>query len=170
MLKIIYILKPFFEDNYRRINVREYARLQKISPPTASKILEQMHKEKLLKKETERLYIYYCANKDSDLLIDLSRIYWKGQLEKVGLLELIEQELLNPVVILFGSLSKAEAKKDSDTDLAIFSPTKKILSIEKYEKLLKRKIQLFRFTKREEVENINLLNNILNGYVIKGSF
>ena len=55
MLKIIYILKPFFEDNYRRINVREYARLQKISPPTASKILEQMHKEKLLKKETERL-------------------------------------------------------------------------------------------------------------------
>jgi hypothetical protein len=32
MLNIIDNLRPFIEDNYRLINVREYARTQKVSP------------------------------------------------------------------------------------------------------------------------------------------
>ena len=81
MLQIINILKPFFEDCYRRINVREYGRIIKVSPPTASKILKNFEKEKILKKEREDPYLYYYANKDSDLFIDLSRIYWKSKLK-----------------------------------------------------------------------------------------
>jgi len=45
MLNIINSLMPFFEDCYRRINVREYSRLRKSSPPTASKILFELNKE-----------------------------------------------------------------------------------------------------------------------------
>ena len=48
MLNIINNLKPFIEDSYRRINVREYSRLMKISPPTASKTLFELSKEGLL--------------------------------------------------------------------------------------------------------------------------
>ena len=168
MLDIINSLKPFFEDNYRRINVREFARLQKISPPTASKILAEMNKKNLLKKEYERQYIYYYANKDSWQFIDLSRIYWKIALEKAGLIEFIEKEFLSPVIILFGSLSKAEAKPDSDIDLAVFTATKKEIKMEKYEKLLKRKIQIFIFHKREDIKSTELLGNILNGHKIRG--
>ena len=36
---------PFFQDCYRRINVREYSRLMKISPPTASKLLSSYSQE-----------------------------------------------------------------------------------------------------------------------------
>lgn len=170
MLEIINSLKPFFEDNYRRINVREYARLQKISPPTASKHLERLHKEGLLKKEFDKQYIYYHANKESDLFLEFSRIFWKLTLEKSSFIDFIEKEFLNPVTILFGSLSKAEAKADSDIDLAVFTPTKKEVKFEKYEKLLKRKIQLFVFRKKEDVKNTELLNNILNGYKIRGGW
>ena len=170
MLEIIDSLKLFFEDSYRRINVREYARLQKISPPTASKTLERLHKEKLLKKEIDKQYIYYFANHDSSLFIDFSRIYWKLQFEKAGMLKFLERELLNPVLILFGSLSKAEVKKDSDIDLAVFTPTKKELDLKKYERLLNRKIHLLMFSKRENVTNLNLLNNISNGYLMSGCF
>ena len=35
MLNIINNLRPFIEDCYRRISVREYSRLLKVSPPTA---------------------------------------------------------------------------------------------------------------------------------------
>lgn len=170
MLEIINSLKPFFEDNYRRINVREYARVQKISPPTASKLLERFHKKELLKKELDRQYIYYNANKESDLFIEFSRIFWRIALKKSGLIEFIEKEFLSPVVILFGSLSKAEVKADSDIDLAVFTPTKKEVKFEKYEKLLKRKIQIFAFQKREDIKSDELLNNILNGYKIIGGW
>mgnify|MGYP001578391713 FL=1 len=170
MLKIINDLKPFFEDNYRRINVREYSRIISISPPTASKLLEEYRKEGLLKREDDKNYFYYLANKESSLFIALSRIYHKNLLEKSGLIEHLEKDLLNPIIVLFGSLSKAEAKNDSDIDLAIFTPTKKEISLKKYEAILKREIQLFVFEDRKDVKNINLFNNILNGYKITGNW
>lgn len=168
MLKIINDLRPFFEDNYRRINVREYARLLKISPPTASTLLRGYHKEGILKKEEEKQYFYYFANKESSLFIDLSRIYWKIQLEKAGIMDFFEKELIIPVIILFGSLSKAEAKQDSDIDIAVFTSTKKDLNLKQFEKRLGRAVQLFLFQKMEKIKNKELLKNILNGHILKG--
>lgn len=170
MLNIINNIQPFIEDNYRRINVREYARIIKISPPTASKLLSNLNKDGLIKKEEDRQYIFYHANKESKVFVDLCRIYWGAVLEKSGIIENIKEELLNPVVILFGSLSKAEVKENSDIDLAIFTPTKKELKLEKFEKILGRKIQVFIFSKKEELKSKELLNNILNGYKILGEF
>ncbi len=170
MLKVIKQLSPFFEDCYRRIHVREYAKISKISPPTSSKLLENMYKIKLLKKEKEKQYIYYYANKESELFVELSRIYWRLKLKKSGLLDFFEKELLFPIIILFGSLSKAEAKADSDIDLAIFTASQKKLNIEEYEKKLKRKIQILIFKKIEDIKNKELRKNILNGYKLMGAF
>ena len=170
MLKIINNLKPFFEDNYRRINVREYARMQKISPPTASKLLQNYQKEGLLKKEEERKYIYYFANKDNDLFIDFSRIYWKSVLENFGILDFLGEEFMSPIIILFGSLSKAEAKSDSDVDMAIFTASKKEPNLKEFEKKLKRAIQIFLFKDKNDVKNPELLDNILNGYKMRGNW
>ncbi len=168
MLKIFNSLKPFFEDCYRRINVREYARLRRISPPTASKLLQAYRREGLLKKEQERIYDYYFANKDSQLFMGLGRLYWRSVLEKAGLLDFFQKEFLSPLIILFGSLSKAETKPGSDIDIAVFTPTKKEIDVSKFEKKLKRKIQLFVFKDRDDVKNPELLNNMLNGYKLSG--
>ena len=170
MLKIINDLRPFFEDNYRRINVREYARILKISPPTASKLLQSCQKEELLKKEEEKQYFYYFADKDSGLFIDLSRIYWKSALENCGILGYLGEELMSPIIILFGSLSKAEAKGDSDADLAVFTPTKKEINLADFENKLKRTIHIFMFKNKKDVKNPELLNSILNGYKLKGGW
>lgn len=166
MLKIINNLEPFFEDCYKRINVREYSRIKKMSPPTASKFLEKCKNEGLLIKEKDRIYLFYSANKNSRLFIDMSRIYWNNKLENV--FDLIEQEYISPVIILFGSLSKAEVKSDSDVDIAVFSVSKKEIGLKELEK--KRKIQLFVFKDRDNVKNKELLNNILNGYKARGSW
>ncbi|MBU3940848.1 MAG: nucleotidyltransferase domain-containing protein [Nanoarchaeota archaeon] len=168
MLKIFNDLKPFFEDSYRRINVREYARIRKISPPTASTLLKNLENNNLLKKEKERIYIFYFANKDNDIFINLSRIYWKIQLKE--LTKYLEQKLTNPTIILFGSLSKAEIKENSDIDLAIFTKSEKKLDLKEFENKLKRKIQVFTFKEKENVKNKELLNNILNGFILSGSW
>ena len=75
MLKIINDLSFFFLDHNRKINVREYARLRKISPPTASKLLDEYAQEKLLKKEVFRNFIFYSANDNDQSFKDLQRIY-----------------------------------------------------------------------------------------------
>jgi len=165
MLKIINDLRPFFEDCYRRINVREYAKIIHVSPPTASKILVSYHNEKLLLKSTYRNYIFFYANKENKLFIDLSRIYWNEKLR--DLVTFIDNKLTNPTIILFGSLSKAETKSDSDIDLAIFA-IKRNLNIEVFENKIKRKIQIFLFNSIKEMKNHKLANNIINGYVLKG--
>jgi|TARA_Y100000034_G_scaffold111713_1_gene145056 DNA-binding transcriptional regulator YhcF (GntR family) len=163
MLKIINNLKPFFEDCYRRISVREYAKLIKISPPTASKILEEYKKNNFLIKEKDNQYNYYYINKDNKTLKDISKIYWRNELKNT--INQIKEEFISPTIILFGSLSKLETKKDSDIDLAVFSISKKKINIKS-----KRNIQIFKFKNRKDVKNINLLNNILNGYILEGKW
>lgn len=165
MLNILYTLKPFIEDNYEEVGVREYSRLMKITPPTASKILKGFEDEGLLKKRFERGYLLFRANKDSSFLKDFSRIYWKQKLKKI--IEVLNSELHKPTIVLFGSLSKLETKKDSDIDLAIFTKFKKKVNLNKYEKDLGREIQVFSFRSLDKI-NKELKTNILNGYLIQG--
>ncbi len=167
MLKIFNKLQPFMEDNYRRINVREYARIQNISPPHASEILKSLRKEGLLLMEEEKKYHLYHANRESQLFIKLQRAYYLKKFKE--LIKFLEEEYLNPVIILFGSFAKAEVSKNSDIDIAIFSPTKKVADVSAYENKLKRTIQLFTFKNREELPP-ELLNNILNGTILAGSW
>ena len=165
MLKIIYNLRPFFEDCYRRINVREYGRIINVSPPTASKILSLYYKEGILRKEKYRNYLFFYANKDSRQFIDLSKVYWSYKLK--DLVNFINDKLLSPTIILFGSLAKAEVNKNSDVDLVIFA-TKKELNLKHFEKKLKRNIQVFWFKSLKDIRNKELANNIINGYVLIG--
>lgn len=167
MLHIIDNLQPFFKDCYKRIGVREYARLKKLSPPTASKLLSYYHKEGLLKKEQDRQYHYYYADKDSRFFRKLSVIYW--QIYFKDLLEHIEHNSTEPVIVLFGSFAKAEVHPESDIDLAVFTPKQEI-AIQKFEKKLKRNIQLFLFRDLDDVKDRNLLRSILNGEKLRGSW
>ncbi|SRR3989338_714735 len=159
MLKILNDLSFFFEDNYRDIHVRAYAKIKRISPPTASALLEHYCKEGLLLKETDKRHNLYKANRENPLFRHLQRAYWQDRL--TPLLAFIEKEYLNPVVILFGSASKAEITEESDIDLAVFTPTEKELNLEDFSRSLKRPIQLFRFDDQKSVKNPHLLANIL---------
>jgi predicted nucleotidyltransferase len=164
MLKIINDLSPFFEDCYRRINVREYARLLKISPPTASKVLAEFEKEGLLKKNEDRNYFFFYANKESKFFTDLSRIYWSYKLREF--VSFLEDKLVNPTIILYGSLSKAETKPESDIDIAVISTEE--IDAKKFEKKLGREFQILFFDSFNKIKSPELKDNILNGYILAG--
>ncbi|MBT4577318.1 hypothetical protein HOM13_02875 [Candidatus Woesearchaeota archaeon] len=166
MLNIINNLKPFFEDCHRRFSVREYARTINVSPPTASKILSNLSKENLLHKQQDRQYLLFWAN-NSSLFKNLAQIYWKQRFEKIGILKYFNEKLINPTIILFGSLAKGENTQDSDVDFAIIS-SKKQINLNIFEKKLKRKIQALSFKDLEHIKNKELRNNIVNGYKLEG--
>jgi len=165
MLNIINNLKPFFEDCYRRINVREYAKIMRISPPTSSKLLNYYYNQRILKKEAYKNYLFFYANSKSKEFIILSKLYWQTKLK--FFLDYFEKRFVNPTIILFGSLSKAEAKEDSDIDLAIFAH-KRNLNLDLFEKKIGRKIQIFWFKSFDDIKDRGLKNNIINGYVLTG--
>ena len=166
MLKIINSLHPFIEDCYTEIGVREYSRIMKITPPTASKLLKELELEGLLKKRSDRGYILFRANRESSVLRDLSKIYWKQKIKDV--IGYINSQLYDPTIILFGSLIKLETKKDSDIDLAIFTNINKDINLEKFEKSFKRKIQVFKFKSISNINSKELKMNILNSYIVQG--
>ena len=165
MLKIFNDLEPFFEYSYQRIGVREYARMKKMSPPSASTLLHDYNKEGLLTREEEKKYIYFEANRENPVFVNLSRIYWQIQLRNSGLTEYLEKELVDPLIILFGSFSKAEVSSRSDIDIAI-KANKKKLGLAQFEKKLKRNIQIVFY----DDAKINLQRNILNGVILSGSW
>ena len=166
MLKIFNDLEPFFMDNYRRIGVRVYSRIRKVSPPSASTLLEDYHKEGLLCREEDRRYIFYSSNKDNGVFVQLSRAYWLIQIKKSGLIDYLNEQLLNPLIMLFGSFSKAEISPSSDIDLVVANTAKKKLNLAPFEKKLSRSIQLI----FHDEAKIELHKSIMNGFILSGGW
>lgn len=160
MLEIFNTLKPFFNDVYKEISVREFSRLINVSPPTASKLLTQYQQENLLVKQTKGIYMYYKANRESELFIGLSKLYWQTILKKET--QHIHEDALYKSIILFGSLSKAENTSESDIDLFI-DCTKRTISTGHLEEMFKRKIQLHF---HDALNNPHLKKNIEKGIAL----
>lgn len=160
MLGIFNILKPFFEDVYREISVREYARMRKISPPNASSILKGLVKEGILVGREERNFLFFRADKESFLFKDLALAYWRFLLRRD--LSKLHERLLFPRVVLFGSVAKVENNKDSDLDLFLDVKRREI-DVKEFNKKLGRNVQ-FHF--RDSLRNKELAENIEKGVEI----
>ena len=166
MLTILNNLGPFFEDCYNHISVREYSRLTKISPPWASKILKGYSKDGYLSQKEERGHLLFSLNNANEEAVELSRLYWKNRLKKFS--ALFTGKFISISGVLFGSLSKAEARGDSDVDIAVFASEKKPIDISQIEASLKRKISIHWFKSLSDIKNEHLLNNIINGVILFG--
>lgn len=160
MLDIFNNLKPFFEDTYRETSVREYARMRKISPPTASSLLKALAKESILLQREERNLLLFRADRESSLFKDLAIAYWKNTLQKF--LEPIREKFLFKKMTLFGSIAKAENKIESDVDIFVDLKYMK-QNVSSIEKILRRKIQ-FHFS--DALRNEYLRLNIKKGVEI----
>ncbi len=161
MLNMFNLLKPFFEDNYLEISVREYAKLIKSSPPKASKELKNFENEGILKREEKGIYHYYTINSNSYLFKEFSKLYWYKILYNVT--EKLHEDILFNNIILFGSLAKSENTKDSDVDLYL-DISRREVDLNEIEKKLKRTVELHF---KSELKNINLKRNIEKGVVIR---
>lgn len=162
-------LRIFFEEPSREFNVREVARLLRISPATASKRLHELARESILKERTERLYTLYRANLESDSYRDLKVYYIIRKIKESGFLEALNRFYLRPTIILFGSAASGLDTETSDLDIVIISEKKQDFPEQpKFEKKVRRKIQLFVVKEVKELNNKHLINNVLNGIKLQG--
>lgn len=170
MLNKMNILKLFFEEPSREFNVRELARIIKISPATASKKLKKLAKQGLLNERKERIFNLYKANLENDSYKDLKIHYNIRKIKDSGLLEALNKFYLKPTVVLYGSASRGEDTETSDFDLLVISEkTKEFPELNKFEKKIERGLQVFIVKNIGRLRNKYLINNILNGIVLQGT-
>jgi len=169
MFKKLNIIKIFFEEPSREFNVREVARILKISPATASKDLGNLVKQGLLKLRKERIFHLYRANLENDSYKDFKLFYNIKKIKDLGLIDALNKYYLKPAIVLFGSASKGEDTETSDLDLVVVSEkTKEFPKLKNFERKIRKKIQLFRVKNINELRNKHLMNNVLNGIVLQG--
>ncbi len=163
------IMSQFFEDPNRRFHIRELARILKINHTTIRQYLNGLVKENLLVVEKTSIYPLYRIL-FSRKYINLKLFYNLEKLRKSGILEEMEKNYDLSVIVLFGSYAHSIDYKDSDIDLCIISPIEKEFKVEKYEKILNRKISIHLFTKeswkKARKKNPGLINSICNGIVL----
>jgi len=160
------ILELLFDFPTKRFYVREISRILKISAPSISKALKELEKEDMIK--IERKFLHEIkANLDNADFKNLKRINNLKRIYLSGLFNFLDERFPLDTIILFGSYSRGEDIESSDIDIALIGSKERAMSLEKYEKLLERKINLQFYPGFKKIET-NLKSNILNGITLKG--
>jgi predicted nucleotidyltransferase len=168
MFKELNILKPFLEEPLREYNVREVAKILKVSPATASKKLRGFARESVLVHRKERNLDLYRANLEGDSYLDIKIYYNVRKVRDSGIIEGLNDFYMKPAVVLFGSASSGLDTQESDFDFLIISEKTGICDMKRHERKLNRGIQLFVYKNTRQIKNRHLANSMMNGIVLQG--
>ncbi len=159
------IMGLFFNQPTRHFQLREISRIINLGLPSVINYVKILEKEKLIKKIETGIYPSYCAN-----ITDRFKLYKRNdmllKIIESGLIDCIYERFIPDAIILFGSASKGEDIESSDIDLFVMAREEDV-NLTSFEKKLSRKINLFFEEKLKDVPK-ELLNNIINGIVLKG--
>lgn len=158
----------FFVNPTVKLRVRQIERELNLSLPSVIRYVKELEKEKILIKSETGNVVFYSGDRISKNFLLEKKLFNIRNLYSSGIIDFLIMELSNPVIIVFGSYAKGEDIENSDIDLYIETPSKKEVKLEKFEKMLKRKIQVFFHKNIGEIKNLGLANNILNGIRLNG--
>jgi predicted nucleotidyltransferase len=157
--------------NYgKELSAREIARLTKKTPTAVLNSLKKLEKEKIVsvKKHDKLNLLSISLNKENERIVELKRVDNLQEIYESGLSNHLKEKFPGTTIILFGSYSRGEDTIYSDIDIAIVNSKEKNLEIEKFEKVLERKIIIQFYDSFEKIHK-NLKESILNGILLYGS-
>lgn len=162
-------LVPFLDEPTREFNVRELARLLRISPTTASAHLRRYAGAGILREARNRNLRLYRANLESAHCRDIKVFRTVRKLRDSGLMDALDGFYLSPTVILFGSASTGYDTGASDIDLVIVSDTSKAFPRQpEFERKLGRDLQIFAVKALKDLKNEHLIANAIDGITLQG--
>ncbi len=141
------VLAYFFEHPYEEIYLRKLSEKTGVNTFMTKTIVDSLLEENfLVEKRLGRLRMVR-ANLENVLFRQLKVFYTLLKLERSGLIKyLLENVLRVSSIVLFGSAAKGEDSEKSDIDILVIGKKKGNLKLEKFERFLKRKIQLLLFS------------------------
>ena len=160
------VLNVFFDFPRRNFQIREISKIIGLAFPSVIAHLNALVKDSFIVREKKGTYFSYRANRDNEMIKLYKKIFLVVRLKECGLVDYIYDLCMPDSIILFGSASRGEDIEESDIDIFVQAKEKK-MSMEKYEKLLNRKIVLFFKEDFSKLSN-ELKNNVLNGALLRG--
>lgn len=167
---IIQIVGIFFNEPTKQHYLTEISKKANIAHTSVKIHLLRLKKLSIISELSEkkgiRIFPIYKANLDSKEYHIYKKIYNLLKLEESGLIDFLKGRFMPKSIILFGSYARGEDIEDSDIDLFL-ECKKEELDLNKFERLLKRKINLHF---RDNFKNYpkDLKNSIINGYALRG--
>ena len=160
------VLKEFLDEPMKKKQIREISRDIKLATTSVKLHIKRLMENKLVIEKNDDIFKYYIANFDNEQFRFYKKINTLFKLYESGLIDHLNDLCSPDAIILFGSCSKGEDTGESDIDLYLQAKEKN-LDIGRYEKLMKRKIQLF-FAEDFNKLPKELRNNIINGVKLDG--
>jgi len=164
------ILRLLFIKAGNPLNQRRISQILQVSQPAVQKSLPRLEEQRLIKmmqdKDSKRWAIE--LDRDNKTVVYLKRADNFKQIIETGLEDYLHEKLPGTTIILFGSYSNGEDTINSDIDIAVIGGSSKNLDLSKFEKMLERKIVVNYYKSFKDI-NKHLLNNMLNGIVLKGA-
>ena len=151
-----------------KLSQREIAKLLKVSPTAVSNSIKKLRENSLINVEKTKTINFISFNRDGQRAVEMKRVENLKNLYTYGLSDYLEEELAGATIILFGSYSTGEDTNTSDIDIAVIERKNKMIDIEKFEKILNRKININFYNSWKDIHK-HLKNNILNGITLHGS-
>ncbi len=162
------ILKTIFENPTTKFHLLELARQTKLHPNTVLNTLKVLEKKGLIIQEKKKYLKEISGNKDNPFFNIEKRVFNLNQIYESGILDVIVKKFNPESVSIIGSYSRGEDIENSDIDMVIISKEKySNISLEKFERILKRKIHLLVLRYKEMSEEFYI--NFINGVIIYGA-
>jgi predicted nucleotidyltransferase len=155
------IIERFFYSGLNRVQAAEIIRRTGYDFKTVKKYLAHLSKLELINVHKDLSMPTYEANYRNKYFLNIKRQKILDDIFMSSLPSYLNHELGQTACILFGSCSRGDYYENSDVD--IFVQSKKIkLDVAKYEKILKRKINLLfeeKWQNLNEGMKVGLLND-----------
>jgi predicted nucleotidyltransferase len=163
------VLAVFFENPSREFHLRELSRVLKLSMPTIISSTSILAKRRLIIKTKGKVITKVLANRENINFVRYKCLYNLERVYVSAVIDYLSNFYNHPKnIILFGSFSRGEDIGSSDIDIAITTNKKLNLDLSKYEKILKKTINI------HEIDMNKISNefkaNLANGIVLEGSW
>ena len=162
------IKEYFFLNPTIKLRVRQIEREVKVPLPSVIRYTKELEKEGILKKEKIANIKVFSADRASEQFLTEKKLLNVKKIFSSGTIDYIKEGFSNPTTVIFGSYSRGEDIEKSDIDIYVETHSKNELNLEKFEKKLQRKIQIFKNKNIKEIKNKELANNIINGITVNG--
>lgn len=160
------VMELFLQNPNTQFHLREIARLSGLSPAGALKILRKIEKQGIVSKEKTRVTDNYLANVENKEYAALKKAFNIYKIHSCGMVDELAKEYMPEAIVLFGSYARGDDTEKSDVDIAIITEKRKDIDMTRYEKTLKRKINIHEIQYQKASREFR--NNLANGITLYG--
>ena len=161
------VLGVFFVEPTSILFIKEISKRIDLAPPSVRNSIKELLRLNLIKKKNSKPFDGFIANRENEDFIFYKRVYNLYSLKELS--NSLVSEYYPRLLAVFGSYSIGEDVESSDIDIFILSKTKNEINLEKFEKKLKRKINIMMVDNFEKID-APLKKKIFNGIVLHGGF